>query len=233
MENDDFTLDEKIKAFDEIADRFYKSNFGQASKADFELLMFSILLKKIVSDNSNRDGIIDFNKCSDYQLSKILGITQQRVRNLKIKSQLVYPIKFDWQSALASLLENARFDPATQKIMLNIPDPNLFIEVQNYIEENGAYIEVQINKKILQMRVEYFIDLVISLEEETQRNKIVKEIKKRLKEANKDETKFVDKEIGKSLIKATVNITDIVANISSFISPGNILGNSLVKFFSA
>lgn len=233
MENDDFTFDEKIKAFDEIADRFYKSNFGQASKADFELLMFSILLKKIVSDNSNRDGVIDFNKCSDYQLSKILGITQQRVRNLKIKSQLVYPIKFDWQSALASLLENARFDPATQKIMLNIPDPNLFIEVQNYIEENGAYIEVQINKKILQMRVEYFIDLVISLEEETQRNKIVKEIKKRLKEANKDETKFVDKEIGKSLIKATVNITDIVANISSFISPGNILGNSLVKFFSA
>ncbi|MCR4616521.1 MAG: hypothetical protein K5756_10315 [Clostridiales bacterium] len=232
MENVDFTPDEKIEAFDKLARRFYKCNFGQMSKADFELLMFNIILKKIVSENSSQDGIIDFNKCSDYQLSKILGITQQRVRNLKIKSQLAYPIEFDWQKALASLLENARFDQATKKIMLNIPDPNLFIEIQNYIEEKGAYIEVQLNKKILQIRAEYFIDLVVSLEEETKRNEIVKEIKKRLKEANKDETKFVDREIGKSLIEATVNITEIVANISSLISPGNVLGKSLVKFFS-
>ena len=233
METIEFTADEKIKAFDRIAEHFYHTNFGQMSKADFELLMFSILLNKAVSDHKNQDGIIDFNKCSDYQMSKVLGITQQKVRNLKIKSQLVYPIKFNWKIALASLLDNARFDQVTRKITLNIPDPNLFIEIQNYIEENGAYIEMQLNSKILQMRAEYFIDLVVSLEDEKTRKDIIKEIKKQLKAANKDEIKFVDKELGKSLIEATTNISEIVACISSFISPSNALGKALTQIFNA
>ena len=80
-----FEPDEKIQLFDEIADCFYKANFGQISKADMELMMFRFYIEKMISSNMTEDGTIDYKKCSDYKISKDLGITQQRVRNLKFK----------------------------------------------------------------------------------------------------------------------------------------------------
>ena len=62
-----------------------------------------------------------------------------------------------WIFAFATLSKNARFDESTHKITVSIPDPNLFYEIQNYLEESGAYIEVQLNSKILQIRAEYFL----------------------------------------------------------------------------
>ena len=92
-----FKDEDKIKFFDEIASRFYEANFGQFSKADFELLMFKFYIQKMISDNKNGDNTIDYSLCSDYKISKDLGITQQRVRNLKVKNQLVNPIEFEWE----------------------------------------------------------------------------------------------------------------------------------------
>ena len=60
--------------------------------------------------------------------------------------------------------------------MINIPDPNLFIEIQNFIEDQGAYVEKQLNSKILQLRIEYYIDLIVALEPDTSRKKIIKEL---------------------------------------------------------
>lgn len=34
--------------FDEIASHFYEANFGQASKADIEMMMFNFYIKKII-----------------------------------------------------------------------------------------------------------------------------------------------------------------------------------------
>ena len=92
MKHITFTEKEKCEMFDKIAEKFYNSNFGQTSKADFELLMFNFYIRKIISDNMNSDGTIDYNKCSDYKISKGLGITQQKVRNLKVKNQLITKI---------------------------------------------------------------------------------------------------------------------------------------------
>ena len=225
-----FTNEEKIKAFDRIAKCFYNKNFGQKSKSDLDLLMFDIYLKNLINQNKDKRGIIEFNKCSDYLISRELGITQQRVRNLKIKDNLVYPDKDldwekEWKVALTSLIENARID--NKKITLNIPDPNLYLEIQNFIEKNGAYIEKQLNSKILQMRIEYFIELMIALEPEEEKQKIIKKLKKQFKDSNKDEKRFDEKQIGKSLIETTENITDIVANIGGLVSPTGLLGTVL------
>lgn len=110
MEYVSFTKEEKVKLFDKIADRFYNANFGQMSKSDIELLMFNFYIEKMVSDSKRPDGTVDYRKCSDYKISKDLGITQQKVRNLKVKNQLIHPIQYDWRRALARLTENARYD---------------------------------------------------------------------------------------------------------------------------
>ena len=232
MENVSFTQDEKAKLFDKMADCFYNANFGQMSKADIELLMFNFYIEKMISDSKNPDGTVDYRKCSDYKISKELGITQQRVRNLKVKNQLIHPIQYDWKAALAKLTENARYDKDSGKVTMNIPDPNLYLEIQNFIEEQGAYVEKQLNSKILQLRAEYYIDLVIALESEESRKRIIKSLRKHFRDTGKDENAFDEKNVGKSLIDLAVNVSTLAANLTTIISPQNAIGVALLNLLT-
>lgn len=227
-----FTEEEKAAMFDEISAHFYEANFGQMSKSDIELMMFRFYIEKMVADNQDADGTIDYTKCSDYKISKDLGITQQRVRNLKVKNQLTCPVEYDWKAALARLTEHARYDKVTKKVTLNIPDPNLYLEIQNFIEENGAYIEKQLNSKILQLRAEYYIDLVLAIEDSEKRKKIIKGLKKQFKDNGKEDAIFDEAAIGKSMVDAAVDITSIASNLMTFISPGNVIGVALMKLLT-
>ena len=232
MEYVKFNNDDKIRMFDEIAECFYKSNFGQMSKSEIELMMFRFYIERMIIDNRAEDGTIDYKNCSDYKISKDLGITQQRVRNLKVKNQLVNPIQYDWKVALAKLTDNARYEKSSHKIRLNIPDPNLYLEIQNFIEDQGAYVEKQLNSKILQLRAEYFIDLVIALESEETRKTIIKTLKTHFRDEGKDDTIFDERNIGKFLIDITANITSVAITLSNLISPDNIVGASLLRLIT-
>lgn len=218
--------------FDEIAAHFYESNFGHLSKADMELMMFHFYLEKMIKDNKNPDGTIDYRKCSDYKISQELGVTQQRVRNMKIKKQLYKPIEFDWKASLASLTENARYDGQSKMIVLNIPDPVLYLEIQNFIEERGAYIEKQLNSKVLKIRAEYYIELIVAMEPEESRKAVIKELKKQFKESAGEDAAFDERHIGRSLVGWTLDITSIIANISGVLSPGNIVADALRKLLA-
>ena len=143
MEYVKFDDDEKIKMFDEISNHFYNKNFGQFSKSEIELMMFNFYIQKMIKDSLKEDGTVDYSKCSEYRISKDLGITQQKVRNLKVKNQLVNPVEFDWKKEIAALMPNARYE--NKKVYINIPDPNLFYEIQNFLENEGSYIEKQLN----------------------------------------------------------------------------------------
>lgn len=90
-------------------------------------------------------------------------------------------------------MKNARYDEKTQRISLNIPDPNLFLEIQNYLEEKGAFIDIQLNRKILQMRAEYFVELSLLLENEENRKEVIKKIRKTLKASEKGNAVFYEK----------------------------------------
>ena len=89
------------------------------------------------------------------------------------------------------------------------------------MEEQGSYIDKQLNSKLLVIRIEYFIDLLVSLEPESNRKEVVKEIKRVFKEQSKSKKQFDEKNIGKALIDGAVNITTILANISTIASPEN------------
>ena len=77
-----WTIEEKAEMFDILAAHFYCQNFGSFSKSDIELLMFHFLLEKEIKTNTN-GAVLNYYAVSDYKLSKILGITQQKIKNLK------------------------------------------------------------------------------------------------------------------------------------------------------
>ena len=207
-----FSTEEKANMFDQIAGHFYSRNFGQTSKTDLEVLMFNFYLRQMERTHPHALNL-------DYLISKELGITQQRVRNLRVKSQLLYPVFLSWRDALSRLLEHARYDEDSHIIRMNIPDPNLYLEIQNFIEEKGGYIEVQLNSKLLQIRVEYFVELIVSLEEqEDKREQLLTEIRNHIKTYQKQNLTLDKRGIGHALIRQKADIISLLANLATLAS---------------
>lgn len=213
--------EDKAKAFDLIAERYYKGNFGQMQKSDFETLLFSIYIEQILKTSED-----DMNTYSDYNLSKELGITQPKVSNLKVKKQLQYPYeRFNWRESFMRICENAIYENG--KIVLNIPDKNLFIEVQNWVEENKGYIDVQLNSKVLKISPEYYIDLVLSIIDGEDARKIKNELLHKIQQKLKINKETNEELIGDVLNKNAKELTlDIVSDILSDITP---VSNETIK----
>ncbi len=169
---------EKIAAFDLIAEQYYNKNFGSVSKADIDLLMFHVYLESKIRLGKGEDGTIDYQQFSDYKIGKELGITPQKVRNLKIKKELKYPQpEFDWKKSLRRLLAEPNrimYEKGFYKI--NIPDPNLYLAIQDYIEDQGGVIEIQLNSKLLQVKEKYLIALLYCVFDEKEKKQIWKAV---------------------------------------------------------
>lgn len=146
--------EEKSKYLDEILSNFYNRNFGRMSKTDFETLIFRILLeykRKYEPD-----------QCTDYALSNILGISQSRVRNLKQRTELIYPRKNfseKWKKIFANDVKHAQYDEHTGLVKMNIPDIAVLIELRNFMEKNSWYDEYQLNPKLFQCPLPIFLSL--------------------------------------------------------------------------
>ncbi len=148
--------EEKAKAFDRIAEQFYARNFGRMTKSDFEALLFDIYLEACLQKQKRFD---------DYTLSRELGITQSRVRNLKVRKELLYPHEgFDWKQSFVDCIKDARFDDVKRLVKLHISDVNVLIELRNYLEEHGWYDEYQLNPKLFQCPLTVFVELCASLD---------------------------------------------------------------------
>ena len=142
---------EKIAAFDRIAEHYFNRNFGTMAKADFEVLLFSIYIEHCL------DAQIPFD---DYTLSKQLGITQSRVRSLKLKKELTIPRKgFDWKQNFVEQIWTARYDEVKHLVKMNISDVNVLTELRHFMEDNGWFDEYQLNPKLFQCRLDIFICL--------------------------------------------------------------------------
>ena len=186
MEYDElFDTERKADAFDKIAELFYNKNYSTTAKSAIDLLLFHFyidaLLEKYSVDKDS--GTIDFNACSDHRIAQQLGITPQKVRNLKVKSQARYPREYDWKRALASLKDYVRYDEQKKKIVIPMPDPNLYEEVKNFIEEHGGYIEVQRSGNYIQIRPESYILLIYESVDKKQQ-KTIKEVLSELQTRN-------------------------------------------------
>ncbi|MBQ5316362.1 MAG: hypothetical protein J6I96_02300 [Oscillospiraceae bacterium] len=154
----DFTQDEKVALFDKIAARYFNRNFGTMLKADIDTLIFSAYIEHCL-DNS-----LPFD---DYTIACHLGITETKVRGLKERKQLQYPYEnYDWKKMFVALIPNARYNDVKKLIQMNIGDVNLLNDVRNYVYSNGWFDEFQLNPRLFQCRLDYFIALCKSLGED-------------------------------------------------------------------
>lgn len=218
----------KADAFDKIAEMFYNRNYGTAGKADIELLMFSFYLDASIEKYKDQDGVLDYVKASDYEIAKQLGIKQNQVRNLKVKKQARYPVEYDWKKSLKSIEKNIRYDG--KKIIIPISDPNLMIEIKNFIAEKGGYIEFESGTDQIRMRIEYYLTLMYENFDETEKKKFLKKLKKEFgdKNINEGDLEQMDK---KEIVNYILSIANeglgAVNGILDLINPENTLASIL------
>ena len=152
-----FTSDEKAAAFDKLSAQYYDRNFGSLSKANLDVLMFSIYLEHCVQSNEPTD---------DYTLSKDLGISQTKVRTLKQNEvlQLTSSRADNWKIDFAKYAKFARYDGAKQLVKMTIPEVVVLNELRHFIVQNGLYDEYQLNPRLFQCRLDVFVELCGLLE---------------------------------------------------------------------
>jgi hypothetical protein len=196
--------------------------------------MFSIYLEELINHNKNEDGVIDYQRCSDFEIAKELGLTSNKVRNLKVKKQQRYPVVYDWKVSLSSMRENIRYDEHEKKIVIPIPDPNVRNEVQNFIEEKGGYIEAAWGSNAIKMRLEYLVMMFYEvLESDSDKEKFKKEIIKNLKEheAGNSIVSFDSKaEMINHILGIIENSTGTICNLTDmFDNPLGLLLNKAIE----
>ncbi len=158
----DFKPEEMQNFFSEIEKKFLNHNFGTVSKSDFELLIFHYLMKNLESRLSNSCNE-EKNVISDFEIGWKLGITPQRVRNLRMKERLVYHHNdkiggdiSDWKKHIKAVLPRARFNELSNNAELTLNDPLIFAEIQDLLERNGYNVYIQLNKKLLVLPLDSF-----------------------------------------------------------------------------
>ncbi|MEI6678770.1 MAG: hypothetical protein WCL21_09195 [Mariniphaga sp.] len=146
---------DKIEAFNFIIDEYFSHGFGTLTKGDIEVIFFSALNKY---SNITLKG--------DYELSKLLKITQARVRNLKIKDGLKFR-PTSREHVLQAFIKNAqyaRIEEDKKRISFPINEPTIFIELEHLIEQSNGYVDFQLNPKIFTIRIDQFVNLFISFD---------------------------------------------------------------------
>ena len=109
---------------------------------------------------------------------------------------------------------------------MNISDNWLFVNIQDFLEDKGEPVEIQLNGKILQIPVPYYVDLMVevhSINNEPFRKNVVK----KLQSLSPELKKLDAKKIGLSIKNAAIDITTLGANLVTMIPQLSILvGNA-------
>lgn len=195
-----WTNEEKIKLTDWINDNYFDNkNFGAVSKAEFELFLFSMYYDHLIDSGE---------KCDDYIMGKQLGITINRIRNLKEKKELKYHRDdYYWVASFIKCIENARYDETTHLVKVNIPDVNVIKDVRYFLEQNGWYDEYQLNPKLFQCRADIFVEMCNCLPDRegmTESYNITTEAKERLREISHSASNDKEKTIIEKIIDGNV-----------------------------
>ncbi len=140
----------------------FTRRFGTFAKSDYETLLFTIFLDSLHAP------------ARDYDISIALGITESKVRNLRIRSQLLYPKELKWQDELAIAIQHGNYDSYSKQITVTIEDPSVQNLIKNIIEKNFGTVGQSLNVKHLVLPVDSF--LLIAAYAEQDPEKTLKEL---------------------------------------------------------
>ena len=137
-----------------IAAGVFDKNFGSFTKADYETLMFSIYL-----DNCDEKDI------NDYDLSLKLCVTESKVRNLRVKSQLLYPKELMWKEKFIESLKVGRFNELDNTITVAIEDPSVRNKIKHEFEREYGVLDITLSNKQIRMPIETCLLFALDMEE--------------------------------------------------------------------
>ena len=112
----------------------FSKRFGSFAKSDFEVLMFSIYLD------------MQTEPVRDYDISIALGITESKVRSLRIRSQLLYPRTLSWNDELQKALSRGQYNADKMTITVMIEDPSVQNLLKSKIEEAYGPVYLSFNQ---------------------------------------------------------------------------------------
>ena len=162
-------------------------NFGTMSKSEIDLLLFSEYLDRLFQMENVKE-----NDYSDYTLSNVLGITQNRVRSLKERKEIKYPSEFDWKISFQKQVKKAELKDG--KVKLFIPDIRLYIELCNITQELGSYTETTLTRQLLVVSLPTFVDLMIEASDNESSEMIKEKLKKILSDNRIEWEDFTNEE---------------------------------------
>lgn len=214
QDRDDKSLREKAEFFDELASRFYERNFGTLSKSEFDLLMFHFYCRL----HCNQSGEFD-----SYTVSKTLGITQERVRNLTVKEYLAFSREIDWKELFTKKLKKRiQYNELEMTVEIPVLDPTVFMEIEHQIEVYGGCVRYMQNRKILSLSLVDFSKLLVRADEgvpEDQKDNVQQLVEK----AYKDNKKCAPREISKLLkgifVQSASSVPSLLLTVLNNFSP--------------
>ncbi|MBR5338922.1 MAG: hypothetical protein IK150_02460 [Lachnospiraceae bacterium] len=197
----------KEKLYQRIQEsELYTKRFGTFAKSDYEVLMFTIYLDSL-------EGT-----ARDYDISIDLGITESKVRNLRIRSQLLYPKKLDWKEELEKSMEHGVYDASSKQITIMFEDPSVQNLMKNEIEKAFSNVGRTFNPKQLVLPIESFLILAAQAEEDKQI--VLEKLNNKVREVTKSVEDIEKKPLGTRFLQSVPNIVSFITNCISLYSAG-------------
>lgn len=182
----------------------FTRRFGSFNKTDYEVLMFTIYLDSLPVDK----------QIFDYIISKDLGITETKVRSLRIKSQLLYPKELDWKGILSKAIKNGRYSEVDNMITISIEDPSCLNRVRFEVEAAYGTVDLTNNKKQLKLPIESVISLALEIDSESEKD-ILTRLNEEWKKQNKQHKQISRESLGKRVLKSCGSVGSFLISTQS------------------
>lgn len=201
----------KLNFSEEFLDKYLERGFGMMSKREIDVLMMHLLYK-----------YADLSEKSNYELSLTLKMTESKIKNLRLESQLHYQSESDnyIKELFFKILQTAKLkiDPtssntSTSWIMLSVENTYLKLALESKLKGIGSFADYSFNKEILKIEKDDFIDLLATFYTDAELKNFVDKTKKMI--SKKDEVDFkklmniflesIVKETGKQTVDIGVN----------------------------
>lgn len=215
MERNVIEIESKIVQSRLSEAELFSRKFGTFTKTDYEILMFTMFLDSLKGNET------------DYDISIALGITESKVRNLRVKSQLLYPRDINWVNELNMAITHGHYDQVSGDITVTFSNPVVQNLIKNEIESKFGTVGLALNSKQLILPVESFIILAAFAEKEP--DTVIEELNKMLKEETKSKEKIEKKSIKDRFLKNVPNTVAFLANALQLYSDGGAIVQAVIN----
>lgn len=125
--------------------------FNSISKSDYDVAFFHVLMEN------------GYGEKSDFELSRLLMLTETKIKNLRYRCNLVYPMDENYERQLMDILQNAAYKRDGNRIQFCVKDKMLRSYANNLLTEDGNFADSSFNSDIISLTPMDMVDLMVKL----------------------------------------------------------------------